>query len=25
MELNAAQPEFHLVPDRSRPLDFEVY
>jgi len=25
IELNAAQPEFHLVPDRSRPLDFEVY
>jgi type VI secretion system protein ImpG len=25
IELNAAQPEFHLVPDRSRPRDFEVY
>ncbi|MET0207718.1 MAG: type VI secretion system baseplate subunit TssF [Burkholderiaceae bacterium] len=25
IELNAAQTEFHLVPDRSRPLDFEVY
>jgi type VI secretion system protein ImpG len=23
--LDEAQPEFHLVPDRSRPLDFEVY
>lgn len=25
LEINAAQPEFHLVPDRSRPMDFEVY
>ncbi len=25
IELNTAEPEFHLVPDRSRPLDFEVY
>jgi type VI secretion system protein ImpG len=25
IELDEAQPEFHLVPDRSRPLDFEVY
>jgi len=25
VEINPAQPEFHLVPDRSRPLDFEVY
>lgn len=25
VELDARQPEFHLVPDRSRPLDFEVY
>ena len=25
IEINATQPEFHLVPDRSRPLDFEVY
>ena len=25
IELDARQPEFHLVPDRSRPLDFEVY
>ncbi|WP_234197952.1 type VI secretion system baseplate subunit TssF [Pseudacidovorax sp. NFM-22] len=25
LEMNAAQPEFHVVPDRSRPLDFEVY
>ncbi len=25
VEVNAAQPEFHLVPDRSRPLDFEVF
>ncbi len=25
IELNTALPEFHLVPDRSRPLDFEVY
>ncbi|MES2530192.1 MAG: type VI secretion system baseplate subunit TssF, partial [Pseudomonadota bacterium] len=25
VELNQAEPEFHLVPDRSRPLDFEVY
>ncbi|WP_295523028.1 type VI secretion system baseplate subunit TssF [uncultured Pseudacidovorax sp.] len=25
IELNPAQTEFHLVPDRSRPLDFEVY
>jgi len=25
IELNSAEPEFHLVPDRSRPLDFEVY
>lgn len=25
IELNSSQPEFHLVPDRSRPLDFEVY
>lgn len=25
IELDTAQPEFHLVPDRSRPLDFEVY
>ncbi|APW38287.1 type VI secretion protein [Rhodoferax koreense] len=25
IELNTADPEFHLVPDRSRPLDFEVY
>lgn len=25
IELDSAQPEFHLVPDRSRPLDFEVY
>ena len=25
IELNAADPEFHLVPDRSRPRDFEVY
>ncbi|RYX88636.1 MAG: type VI secretion system baseplate subunit TssF [Comamonadaceae bacterium] len=23
--LNTAEPEFHLVPDRARPLDFEVY
>ena len=25
VEVNTAQPEFHLVPDRSRPLDFEVF
>jgi len=25
IELDTAQPEFHMVPDRSRPLDFEVY
>lgn len=25
IELNSSQPEFHLIPDRSRPLDFEVY
>lgn len=25
IELDAARTEFHLVPDRSRPLDFEVY
>lgn len=25
VEVNDAQPEFHVVPDRSRPLDFEVY
>lgn len=25
VEVVAAQPEHHLVPDRSRPLDFEVY
>ncbi|RZK79656.1 MAG: type VI secretion system baseplate subunit TssF, partial [Methylobacterium sp.] len=25
IELDPAQSEFHLVPDRSRPLDFEVY
>ena len=25
IELNTADPEFHLVPDRSRPRDFEVY
>jgi len=25
IEIDSAQPEFHLVPDRSRPLDFEVY
>lgn len=25
IELNAALPEYHLVPDRSRPLDFEVF
>ena len=25
VELNAAQTEFHLVPDRSRPMDFEIF
>ncbi|MCY1514689.1 type VI secretion protein [compost metagenome] len=25
IELDSAQTEFHLVPDRSRPMDFEVY
>lgn len=25
IELNASNPEFHLVPDRSRPLDLEVH
>ncbi|HEY0819134.1 MAG TPA: type VI secretion system baseplate subunit TssF [Rhizobacter sp.] len=25
IELNEAQPEFHLVPDRARPMDFEVH
>ena len=25
IEIDPSQPEFHLVPDRSRPLDFEVY
>lgn len=25
LEINRAQNEFHVVPDRSRPLDFEVY
>ncbi|SFN36143.1 type VI secretion system baseplate subunit TssF [Variovorax sp. OV329] len=25
VEMDTAQPEFHLVPDRSRPLDFEVH
>lgn len=25
VEINDAQPEFHVVADRSRPLDFEIY
>lgn len=25
VEVNEAQPEFHVVADRSRPLDFEIY
>jgi type VI secretion system protein ImpG len=25
IEINPAQPEFHLLPDRSRPMDFEVF
>ncbi|WP_211443035.1 type VI secretion system baseplate subunit TssF [Collimonas humicola] len=25
VELNSAQAEFHLVPDRARPMDFEVF
>jgi type VI secretion system protein ImpG len=25
IEINQQQPEFHLLPDRSRPMDFEVY
>ncbi|WP_211460494.1 type VI secretion system baseplate subunit TssF [Collimonas silvisoli] len=25
IEVNTAQPEFHLVPDRARPMDYEVF
>ena len=25
IEINTAQPEFHLVPDRARPMDYEVF
>lgn len=25
LEINAQEPEFHLVPDRARPMDFEVF